>query len=170
MNDELIWVKPTTGDDEVILVTAEGKSIRFSERDVRPLGRNTRGVTAMKFKTDSDFIIGMGVIRENENRIFTLSENGFGKMTKLKEYTKQKRGGTGIFTFRVTEKTGRLAVARILDHPTAEIVVISEKSKVIRSAIDAIPTLGRQTSGVKVMKLDSGDRVATMTILQPANL
>lgn len=170
VNDELIWVKPTTGDDEVILVTAEGKSIRFSERDVRPLGRNTRGVTAMKFKTDSDFIIGMGVIRENENRIFTLSENGFGKMTKLKEYTKQKRGGTGIFTFRVTEKTGRLAVARILDHPTAEIVVISEKSKVIRSAIDAIPTLGRQTSGVKVMKLDSGDRVATMTILQPANL
>ena len=86
-------------------------------------------------------------------------------MTKLKEYTKQKRGGTGIFTFRVTDKTGKLAVARILDHPTAEIVVISEKSKVIRSSIDAIPTLGRQTSGVKVMKLDSEDRVATMTIL-----
>lgn len=165
INDELTWVKPTTGDDEIILVTAEGKSIRFSEKDVRPLGRSTRGVTAMKFKSQTDFIVGMGVIRQNENRIFTLSEYGYGKMTKLSEYTKQKRGGTGIFTFRVTTKTGKIAVARILDHPKAEIVVISEKSKVIRSSIDAIPTLGRQTSGVKVMNVGQDDKVATMAIL-----
>ncbi len=165
VNDELIWVKPTTGEDEVILVTADGKSIRFSEKDVRPLGRSTRGVTAMKFKSDTDFIVGMGVVRTNENKIFTLSEYGYGKMSKLSEYTKQKRGGTGIFTFRVTKKTGKIAVARILDHPKAEIVVISEKSKVIRSSIDAIPTLGRQTSGVKIMNIGEGDRVATMAIL-----
>ncbi len=165
INDELTWVKPTTGDDEIILVTAEGKSIRFSEHDVRPLGRSTRGVTAMKFKSQSDFIVGMGVIRENENRIFTLSEHGYGKMTKLSEYTKQKRGGTGIFTFRVTSKTGKVSVARILDHPKAEMVVISEKSKVIRSSIDAIPTLGRQTSGVKIMNVGEGDKIATMAIL-----
>lgn len=165
INDELTWVKPTTGDDEILLITSEGKSIRFSEKDVRPLGRNTRGVTAMKFKTDTDFIVGMGVIRANENRIFTLSEYGYGKMTKLSEYTKQKRGGTGIFTFRVTKKTGKVSVARILDHPKAEIVVISEKSKVIRSSIDAIPTLGRQTSGVKVMNVAEEDKVATMAIL-----
>lgn len=164
-NDDLTWVKPTTGDDEVILVTAEGKSIRFTEKDVRPLGRSTRGVTAMKFKSDTDHIVGMGVIRENENRIFTLSENGYGKMTKLSEYTKQKRGGTGIFTFRVTPKTGKVAVARVMDHPEAEIVVISEKSKVIRSSIKAIPTLKRQTSGVKVMNIGSNDKVATMTLL-----
>ena len=165
VNDELIWVKPTTGEDEIILVTAEGKSIRFSEKDVRPLGRSTRGVRAMKFKSEDDYIVGMGVVRGNENRLFTLSEYGYGKMTKLSGYTKQKRGGTGIFTFRVTKKTGKVVVARILDHPKAEIVVISEKSKVIRSSIDAIPTLGRQTSGVKVMKLDSEDKVATMAIL-----
>lgn len=165
VNDELIWVKPTTGEDEIILVTAEGKSIRFSEKDVRPMGRSTRGVTAMKFKSQSDYIVGMGVVRANENRLFTLSEKGFGKMTSLKEYTKQKRGGTGIFTFRVTPKTGKVSVARVLDHPKAEIVVISEKSKVIRSSIDAIPTLGRQTSGVKVMKIGDDDRVATMGIL-----
>ncbi len=165
VNDELIWVKPTTGDDEVILVTAEGKSIRFSEKDVRAMGRSTRGVTAMKFKSQTDYIVGMGVVRANENRLFTLSEKGFGKMTSLKEYTKQKRGGTGIFTFRVTPKTGKVSVARVLDHPKAEIVVISEKSKVIRSSIDAIPTLGRQTSGVKVMKIGEDDRVATMAIL-----
>ncbi|PKN02987.1 DNA gyrase subunit A [Candidatus Dojkabacteria bacterium HGW-Dojkabacteria-1] len=165
INDELIWVKPTTGEDEVILVTAEGKSIRFSEKDVRPMGRSTRGVTAMKFKSETDFIVGMGVVRANENRLFTLSEKGFGKMTLLKEYTRQKRGGTGIFTFRVTPKTGPVSVARVMDHPKAEIVVISEKSKVIRSSVDAIPTLGRQTSGVKVMKIEDGDRVATMAIL-----
>ena len=161
----MIWVKPTTGEDEIILVTAEGKSIRFSEKDVRPLGRSTRGVRAMKFKSEDDYIVGMGVVRGNENRLFTLSEYGYGKMTKLSGYTKQKRGGTGIFTFRVTKKTGKVVVARILDHPKAEIVVISENSKVIRSPIDAIPTLGRQTSGVKVMKLDNEDRVATMAIL-----
>ena len=165
VNDELIWVKPTTGEDEVILITGDGKSIRFTEKDVRPLGRSTRGVTAMKFKSDTDFIVGMGVVRSNENRLFTLSENGYGKMTKLTEYTRQKRGGTGIFTFRVTKKTGQVAVARVLDHPKAEIVVISEKSKVIRSSIDAIPTLGRQTSGVKVMNIGADDRVATMAIL-----
>ena len=164
-NDELIWVKPTTGDDNVILVTAEGKSIRFSEKDVRPLGRNTRGVTAMKFKTDTDYIVGMGVVRKNQDKLFTLSENGHGKMTKLSEYPLQKRGGTGVFTFRVTPKTGKVVAARVLDHPNAEIVVISEKSKVIRSSIKAIPTLGRQTSGVKVMNLNKGDKVATMALL-----
>ena len=164
-NDELIWVKPTTGDDNVILVTAEGKSIRFSEKDVRPLGRSTRGVTAMKFKTDTDYIVGMGVVRKNQDKLFTLSENGHGKMTKLSEYPLQKRGGTGVFTFRVTPKTGKVVAARVLDHPNAEIVVISEKSKVIRSSIKAIPTLGRQTSGVKVMNLNNGDKVATMALL-----
>lgn len=164
-SDDLIWVKPTTGDDEIILVTADGKSIRFSEKDVRPMGRSTRGVTAMKFKSDTDHIVGMGIVRENENKVFTLSEKGYGKMTLLKEYPKHKRGGTGVFTFRVTPKTGKVAVARILDHPKAEIVIISEKSKVIRSSIDSIPTLTRQTSGVKVMKIGEDDRVATMTTL-----
>ena len=164
-NDELIWVKPTTGTDNIILITAEGKSIRFSEKDVRPLGRSTRGVTAMKFKTDTDYIVGMGVIRTDENRLFTLSEYGCGKMTKLSGYPLQKRGETGVFTFRVTTKTGKVAAARVLDHPNAEIVVISEKSKVIRSSVNAIPTLGRQTSGVKVMNLNEGDKVATMALL-----
>jgi DNA gyrase subunit A len=165
INDELIWVRPTTGEDEIILVTSEGKSIRFSEKDVRAMGRSTRGVTAMKFKTNTDFIVGMGVVRENEHRLLTVSEKGYGKMSLLKEYTKQKRGGTGIFTFRVTPKTGRVCIARVLDHPKAEMVVISEKSKVIRSSLDAIPTLGRQTSGVKVMNIGEDDRVATMAIL-----
>lgn len=165
VGDELTWVKPTTGDDDVVLVTAGGRSIRFNEKDVRPMGRSTRGVTAIKFKSNEDFIVGMGVIREDENRLFTLSERGYGKMTLLSEYPKQKRGGSGVFTFRVTGKTGNVATARVLDHPDLEMVVISEKAKVIRSDVKAIPTLGRQTSGVKIMKMAEDDRVATMALL-----
>ncbi len=163
--DDLKWVRPTTGDDDVVLVTASGKSIRFNEKDVRPMGRSTRGVTAMKFKSADDCIVGMGVVRVDENKLFTLSERGYGKMTKLSEYPKQKRGGSGVFTFRVTGKTGSVATARVMDHPDAEIVVISEKCKVIRSGVDTVPTLGRQTSGVKVMNMGVEDRVATMALL-----
>jgi len=164
-NDELTWVRPTTGNDEIILVTGEGKSIRFNEKDARALGRNTKGVRGIKFKTDDDYVVGMGVIRDEETKLFTLSEYGYGKMTNLKEYTTQNRGGVGIFTFRATKKTGKVSAARVLGDKDVEIVVISEKAKVIRSNMKAIPTLGRQTSGVKVMNLGNKDKVATMTVL-----
>ncbi len=163
--DELVWVKATTGDDDVIIVTADGKSIRFKESDVRPMGRNTRGVTGIKFKSDTDKVVGMSIIKNDDQRLLTLSENGYGKMSKLSEYTVQKRGGTGLFTFRVTNKTGLVAAARIVEVKEEELVVISEKSKVIRSDIKAIPTQGRQTSGVKVMNIHDGDKVATIAIL-----
>jgi DNA gyrase subunit A len=163
--DELAWVKATTGDDDVIIITADGKSIRFKESDVRPMGRNTRGVTGIKFKSDTDKVVGMGIIKDDKQRLLTLSENGYGKMSKLSEYTVQKRGGTGLFTFRVTNKTGLVAAARIVEVKEEELVVISEKSKVIRSDIKAIPTQGRQTSGVKVMNIHDGDKVATIAIL-----
>ena len=163
--DSLAWVKPTTGKDEVLIVTAEGKSVRFKESDVRPMGRNTRGVTAIKFKTTSDCVAGMGIVKNNEMMVLTLSENGFGKMSVLKEYPSQKRGGTGIFTFRVTPKTGKISTARIIEPEQEEIVVISEKSKVIRSELKAVPILGRQTSGVKIMNIGGDDRVATVALL-----
>ncbi len=163
--DQLIWVKPTTGADQVITVTKEGKSIRFKESDVRPMGRSTRGVTGIKFKKSDDCVIGMGIVDNDNQQLLTLSENGYGKMSLLKEYGVQKRGGTGIFTFRVTEKTGSIASARILSEKDEEIVVISEKSKVIRSNLKDVPTLKRQTSGVKVMNINGGDRVATVAIL-----
>ncbi len=163
--DQLTWVKPTTGADEVIIITKEGKSIRFKETDVRPMGRSTRGVTGIKFKKENDCVIGMGIVDNNEDKLLTLSEYGYGKMSLLKEYGTQKRGGTGIFTFRVTAKTGSISTARILEDEDEEIVVISEKSKVIRSDVKAVPTQGRQTSGVKVMNINGGDRVATVALL-----
>ncbi|MGI5898003.1 MAG: DNA gyrase subunit A [Candidatus Dojkabacteria bacterium] len=163
--DQLTWVKATTGDDEIILVTKEGKSIRFKESDVRHMGRNTRGVTGIKFKKATDSVVGMGVVIGDDQKLLILSENGYGKMSFLKEYGVQKRGGTGIFTFRVTAKTGNVASARVLKAEDEEIVIISEKSKVIRAEIKDMPTLGRQTSGVKVMNIAAGDKVSTMAIL-----
>jgi DNA gyrase subunit A len=165
-NDELTWVRPTTGEDDLILITAEGKSIRFEESEVRPMGRTAKGVTAMKFKSKDDHIVSMDVVREDSFRLLTVSERGYAKMTELKEYGTQKRAGSGIYTFNVTDKTGDVAAARILDNPDeTEIVVISEKSKVIRSSLNAVPTQGRQTSGVRIMNLDKGDKVATVTLM-----
>lgn len=163
--DSLAWVKPTTGKDEVLIVTAEGKSVRFKESDVRPMGRNTRGVTAIKFKSTTDCVAGMGIVKNDDMMVLTLSENGFGKMSVLKEYPTQKRGGTGVFTFRVTPKTGKISTARIIEPEQEEIVVISEKSKVIRSELKTVPKLGRQTSGVKIMNIGGDDRVATVALL-----
>ena len=163
--DELIWVKATTGNDEAIILTKEGKSVRFKETDVRPMGRSTRGVTGIKFRSSEDTVVGMGIVENNEQQLLTLSEHGFGKMTPLKEYATQKRGGTGIFTFRVTSKTGNIACARILRKEDTEIVVISEKSKVIRADLKDVPKLKRQTSGVKMMNINSGDSVAAVAIL-----
>lgn len=164
-DDELEWVRATTGDEHVILVTKDGRSIRFHEEDVRPTGRATRGVTGIRFKSADDAIVSMNAIRDDENQLFTLSTKGYGKMTKLNDYPLQGRGGSGVYTFRVTGKTGRVAVARVMDHPDREIVIISENGVVIRSSISSIPTLGRQTSGVKVMSLKGEDTVAAMAIL-----
>jgi DNA gyrase subunit A len=163
--DELQWVSPSTGENEVILVTAQGRSIRFHEKDVRSTGRATRGVRGIKFKSDEDEIVSMSVIRSDEDQLFTLSEYGYGKMTKLKDYPTQGRGGSGVFTFKVRDKTGNVSVARVMDHPDKEIVVISEKGIVIRSGVYAIPTQSRQTSGVKVMSMKGDDRVAAMAII-----
>jgi DNA gyrase subunit A len=163
--DELSWIKPTTGEDDVLIITTEGKSVRFKESDVRPMGRSTRGVTAIKFKTNTDLVIGMGIIRSDENKLLTLSQKGFGKMSFLKEYPLQKRGGSGVWTFRVTPKTGKISSARLIDDGEEEVVVISENSKVTRTEIEAIPILGRQTSGVKIMNIDGDDAVATVAVI-----
>jgi DNA gyrase subunit A len=163
--DELKWVKPTTSNDEIIVVTTMGRSIRFHEKDVRPTGRNSRGVRSIKFKSNEDEVISMDAIRSNEDKLFILSEKGFGKMTKLNQYPLQGRGGSGVFTFRVKDKTGKVVAARIMDNPEKEIVVVSKEGVVIRSNIKDIPTLGRQTSGVKIMKLREKDTVATFALV-----
>lgn len=164
--DLLRHAQKTTGEDEVILATKRGQSIRFSENDIRPMGRQAAGVTGIKLKK-GDEVIGMDVIKPNsskqksQNHLLVVTENGYGKRTELREYRLQGRGGFGIKTAQVTPKTGDVIASRVLGGEEEDLIVISRKGNVIRTKIAAIPTLGRATQGVRIMRLDAGDRVAS---------
>lgn len=164
-DDELQDVLPISKGDEVILATTAGQSIRFKETDVREMGRGAAGVRAIKLGK-ADFVIGVDRISKGEKdaSILTLSSNGLGKKTNVKEYKTQKRGGSGIKTAKVTAKTGKLIVAGIVKDQE-EIIAVSQKGQVIRVNLDSIPTSGRQTQGVTVMKLRTGDSIASITFL-----
>lgn len=163
-NDELIWVKPTTGEDEVMLVTQKAKSIRFKEEDVRETGRSSQGVRGIKLKP-GDEVISMDIVRNTENFLLTVSLNGFGKMTELKEFGVQNRGGSGIFAARVNKKTHDLKIARLLDHPNKELLIISSKGQAVKIPTKDLPLRGRQTSGVILMRLKDGDDVSAVAII-----
>ena len=150
--------------DDVILGTATGQSIRFKESDVREMGRTAGGVRAIKI-SKSDNVVGVGVIKKDEEAAFlTMSEHGLGKKTKVKEYKTQKRGGSGIKTAKVTPKTGKLIIGRLVRDET-EIIAVSKKGQIIRTSLDSVPSLGRQTQGVTVMKLRAGDSIASLACL-----
>lgn len=163
-NDELIWVKPTDGNDHVILVTRNAKSIHFKEEDVRETGRSSQGVRGIKLGSD-DVVISMDIVRIKENLMLTISENGFGKMTELSQFTVQNRGGSGIFAAKVNSKTGKLVVARVLDHPHKELLIISIKGQAIKIPTDSLPQRNRQTSGVTLMRMRNDDKVAAVAVL-----
>jgi len=162
--DELISTHFVGDKDTVSIVTAKGQSIRFSEKDVRAMGRSAAGVRAIKL-AKGDKIIGAGVARSTMEKpeLMVLSETGYGKKTPLSEYKVQKRGGSGIKTANVSAKTGELITAAMVDakDEDGELVAISQKGQVIRIDQNEIPTLGRQTQGVRVMKLRAGDKIAS---------
>jgi DNA gyrase subunit A len=164
-DDELQAVLAISKGDDVALATTLGQSIRFKETDVREMGRSAGGVRAIKL-SKNDFVIGVDRIPKGETKlsILTLSSNGFGKKTNIKEYKTQKRGGSGIKTAKVTAKTGKLIVAKIVGEES-EIIAVSQKGQVIRVSLDSLPTSGRQTQGVTVMKLRGGDNIASITCL-----
>ncbi|MCC7290044.1 DNA gyrase subunit A [bacterium] len=164
--DQLLWVKPTTGNDDILLASMFGKCIRFAEKGVRPTGRATMGVRGIKMSKAEDNLISMDVVTDNNGLVFSLSQKGYGKMTKLDQYAQQGRGGQGVFTFKVNPKTGNLIVNRVVANIDVEMVVISEGGQVIKTPLKAIPVLlQRQTSGVKVMTLYEGDSVAALALL-----
>jgi DNA gyrase subunit A len=164
-NDELVWVKPTTGDSEVILVTKNSRSIHFHEKDVRETGRATMGVRGIRLKTADDFVISMDVIRLTEDFMLTISDNGYGKTTKLNQYGIQGRGGQGIFAARINSKTGKLAAARILDHPGMELLIMSEKGQAVKIPTNELPERNRQTAGVRLMNVEKSDKVAAIAVI-----
>lgn len=163
-NDLLLAARAIHKGDEIITSSRGGQAIRFKESDIREMGRSAAGVRAMKLKK-GDVIIAAEVIgKENKDGDYlVISENGYGKKTKLKEYKVQKRGGSGIKTISATKKTGALVSAKVIDGNLVEIVAISKQGQVIRTGLEEIPSLGRQTQGVRIMKLREGDQIASMT-------
>ncbi len=169
--DDLIWVKPSSGQDDISLVTRHGQSIRFSEDDVRPMGRTAAGVRGIKLKKD-DAVIGMDVIsaslaKKGLLELFTITENGLGKRTNLKEYKVQGRGGSGIRTTKITAKTGGIVGAYISSSDDdRDLILISKNGIVIRVPFKSVPSLGRDTQGVRVMRFkETGDLLSSVTFV-----
>jgi DNA gyrase subunit A len=167
-DDKLKWVKPTTGTDEITLVTALGQSIRFKEANVRAMGRAAAGVRGIKLKTD-DLVIGMDIMfaKQKGAELFILTENGYGKKTKMTQYKAQRRGGSGIKTAKITPKTGQIVAAYIVsaDDTDSDIIITSANGQIIRTPLGNISTLSRATQGVRIMKPKSGDTISAATIL-----
>jgi len=163
--DQLVSAHFVRKDDDVMLITKKGQAIRFAEKDVRAMGRTAAGVRGMKIGKE-DAIVGAGIVHkdEKEQDLLVLSSLGYGKRTPLKEYKRQKRAGSGIKTAAVTSKTGEL-IAAMVTKPEGEIVAMSRKGQVIRTDITEISKQGRQTQGVRVMKLRAGDSIAASVCL-----
>jgi len=167
--DELIWVKMSGGKDEAMIVASNGQSIHFEENDVRPMGRSASGVTAIKLKGDAK-VVGMGIVSKEEKRknfVFTITENGFGKISDLNLYKVQNRGGSGIKTAILTSKTGKLVSAYVVDEDNLkkDLMIISRKGQIIRIPFDSVAKSGRATQGVRIMRTGTGDAIASATTL-----
>lgn len=167
--DELRWVKYSTGNDEVILSTSNGQAIRFDEKDVRAMGRTASGVRGMRLKKD-DSLISMDLVDKKDNldnvQLLIVTENGLGKKTDLKFYKKQRRGGSGIKTLKVTPKTGKIESMHLVNKTEErDLVVVTKNGQTLRTPIGKISTLGRATQGVRIMTLDDKDKVASTTLI-----
>lgn len=162
--DELKWIRMTNGDNEVVISTQQGQAIRFHEKDSRPMGRVSRGVRGIRLRA-GDQVIGMDIVEKDSN-IFVISEQGYGKRTKIDQFTPHKRGGVGIRSAVVNKKTGELIGVKTLSgDDTQEIIIISKNGQTIRLGLKNIPALGRATQGVRIMRLNDDDRVVSLALV-----
>lgn len=164
--DELIAVRLTDGQDNVVLVTEDGMSITFSEQGVRPMGRTAQGVIGIKLG-DGDKVIGMESIIDGANAtLLAITEHGFGKRTDLDEYRVQNRGGRGVITYKVTQKTGKLVGIRVTDDSN-DIMMITDTGTIIRISVKDVSVLGRSTQGVTLMRTNDGGKVVSIELVEP---
>lgn len=164
--DSLEWVREASEENEVVIVTREGKSIRFKQKDVRDMGRASMGVRGIKLKGD-DYVVEMDIATTQEASLFVVMENGLGKNSLITNYRLQSRGGTGVKTANVTAKTGKVAGAKILEKfYEGDAMLISKKGTIIRMNLKDIPTRGRSTQGVYLMRLKGKDHVSTLSIIR----
>ena len=174
-NDSLRWVKVTDGNEEIMLTTRLGQAIRFSEKDLRPMGRSARGVKGIRLRAFpktkdkeefTDAVVGMEVIGpdliKTNPEVLIISSNGYGKRTPLNSFKVQHRGGVGVKAAKVTEKTGALVALRMVTPDKEDLIVTSQKGNVIRTPIKSVSRVGRVTQGVRIMRLDQGDKVVSI--------
>jgi DNA gyrase subunit A len=159
--DKLIQARISNGDHDILIGTHEGKSIRFSENDIRPSGRKTMGVKGIKLSSKEDYVVGMLVVRR-EGTVLVATEKGYGKRTEILQYRTQTRGGKGVLTMRCTEKTGKMVnIMEVVD--SDDLIVITDSGVLMRQPIKAIRTIGRVTQGVRLVKLDGGTNISSIT-------
>jgi len=162
--DELRWIRMTNGQNEVIISTSQGQAIRFHEKDARPMGRVSRGVRGIRLRA-GDQVIGMDIVEENSS-IFVISKFGYGKRTKVAQFTAHKRGGVGIRSAVVNSKTGELIGVRTLSEDDGqEVIIVTSQGQTIRLGLKDIPALGRATQGVRIMRLNEGDEVVSLALV-----
>lgn len=161
--DELINVKLTNGDNQVFVVTHEGKSIRFKETDVRPMGRTAHGVRAIDL-SDGDYVVGSAIL-DGDAELLLVTENGLGKVTASEEYKIQSRAGKGVKTYKITEKTGKLVGVKAVGE-NDDVMLITSGGTIIRTAVSGISRMGRATQGVMLMRLAEDEKIVSIAQAQ----
>ena len=168
--DLLDWVKPTNEGDQVVIITRNGQCIRFKQGDVRSMGRASMGVRGIRLKGE-DQVVAMDVVQdESISRLLVVMENGLSKTSKVTDYRFQGRGGSGVKTAKITTKTGKVVGARIIhQHMKGDLILISSNGQMIRLPLDQVPTSGRSTQGVYVMRMKKSDTVASLSLILEEN-
>jgi len=162
--DELRWIRMTSGTDEIVISTSLGQAIRFQEKDARPMGRVSRGVRGIRLRA-GDEVIGMDTVKKDSS-IFVISKHGYGKRTKIDQFTPHARGGVGIRSAIVNTKTGNLIGVKTLSaDDTEEVIIISQQGQTIRLGLKNIPQLGRATQGVRIMRINENDEVVSLALV-----
>ena len=160
-NDELLEAKLTTGDSQVMLALKSGKAIRFEEGKTRPMGRNASGVRGIRLADENDEVVGMIAVDDKESNILVVSENGYGKRSTLEDYRITNRGGKGVKTINVTEKTGKLvSIKNVTDMD--DLMIINKSGIAIRMAVADLRVMGRATQGVRLIKVKGEDSIAAV--------
>ena len=160
--DKLIEARVSTGENDILIGTRDGKSIRFSEQQIRPSGRKTMGVKGITLSSKDDRVVGMLLIKREGTTVLVATEKGFGKRTDISQYRAQKRGGKGVLTMKTTDKVGKMVtIKEVLD--TDELMIITTQGVLIRQAVSKIRAIGRATQGVKLINLDKGAAVSSIT-------
>ena len=163
-DDELRWIKRTTGENDVIISTSAGQAIRFNEKDTRPMGRSARGVRGVRLRPN-DSVVGMDIVTGDDQTLLVVSEKGFGKRTKVSNFPSHKRGGVGIKAAVVTAKTGPIISVQTIDPEITEALLVSQNGQTIRLGLSDIKLLGRTTQGVTIMRLSDGDAVSSIGLM-----